>query len=800
MPSLRLARQGASAFNQPLSFDTSSVRDMRYMFLVRALRAFRVHSLSIHAPCFAVTRAARTHPAGPNTSLHPSRESPHFGPQDAHAFHQPLVFDTSSVTAILSMFGILSRNTVCTVNGVKTFVHQGDCPPPEAFKTLLQGVDNLDQSLVLNQSVQVVVLVSGGISFEVEEPLEVPAGRNLTIVGNSSENSDTLVRVNVPEELKVDGTIQLERLEVSRADGGRRRLSDSSTDVPLPLVEVLDGGTAELIQTKLRVNVGETAIAIINNGSLVLRDVIIAGERPVMAVALMLVTSADVGEFSLADRAGLAQAIASLAAAPPAAVSLTLEAASLELTFHICISGSAVATATEARLNTLLPNASEASAKLGLTVETAPNIGIKNGDSRCLLGGIALQPQALAVSSGSARRRLADASVNCVHCARWPVTDRPSCFMKRSGISTCADYTFGIGAYCAGSGHRDDGHWFDTAHCQQTCSIINENCCRPHPPPTPHASPCVPCDDEPPRRSIQRAGGRTCGDWTSVRGVELLLDKSCSKERWINDKFCQQSCSDAGCGYTNCCPVPGSSLSSPAPPPPSSPVAPPSIVEAEFADASNVRIVEAANGYAVISLRNTTCIVDGIKTVVQGACIPSGRRLASVSTLAPPAPPAFAPAPAVTYMLLNASAGETLNLSAIPENVTEVRLLGGGEKPIETVGESWLLPAGQHLDLTAIGGDAGDVTRVKINVTGELAKVSGTLRLSGLDIFREPFDDGCGGCEVGFPPLLDILEGGTVEIVGSELRVPLGELVVAVQGSRILTPTLTNQTLSLTFP
>jgi hypothetical protein len=166
----------------------------------------------------------------------------------------------------------------------------------------------------------------------------------------------------------------------AEAGGGRRRLSDSSTDVPLPLVEVLDGGTAELIQTELRVNVGETAIAIINNGSLVLRDVIIAGERPVMAVNLMLVTSADVGEFSLAERAGLAQAIASLAAVPPAAVSLTLEAASLELTFHICISGSAVATATEARLNTLLPNASEASAKLGLTVETAPNIGI-NGDS-----------------------------------------------------------------------------------------------------------------------------------------------------------------------------------------------------------------------------------------------------------------------------------------------------------------------------------------------------------------------------------------------------------------------------------
>ena len=53
-------------------------------------------------------------------------------------------------------------------------------------------------------------------------------------------------------------------------------------------------------------------------------------------------------------------------------------------------------------------------------------------------------------------------------------------------------------------------------------------------------------------------------------------------------------------------------------------------------------------------------------------------------------------------------------------------------------------------------------------------------------MFSEPVDDGCGGCDVGFPPLLDILEGGTVEIVESELRVPLGELAIAVKGSLIL--------------
>ena len=137
------------------------------------------------------------------------------------------------------------------------------------------------------------------------------------------------------------------------------------------------------------------------------------------------------------------------------------------------------------------------------------------------------------------------------------------------------------------------------------------------------------------------------------------------------------------------------------------------------------------------------------------------------------------------YMVLEP--GEILNLSAIPENVSEVRLVGGGERPFETVEGSWELPEGRTLSITAIG-DAGE-PRVKINVTGELAKVSGTLRLSGLDIFREPFDDGCGGCEVGFPPLLDILEGGTVEIVESELRVVVGELVVAVKGSLVLLET-----------
>ena len=410
-----------------------------------------------------------------------------------------------------------------------------------------------------------------------------------------------------------------------------------------------------------------------------------------------------------------------------------------------------------------------------------------------ILSGATNGIQVNRTSPSSARRGLSDPSSEaCVQCPRRPNTDRPSCFMKRASV-TCADYTYGIDGYCAGSQHREDDQWFDDAHCQQTCFDRSDeshsaNCCRPPPPSPPPPSPCVMCDDRAPR-SIGRAGGETCGDWRSVRGVELLLDKACSKEKWLRvEGYCRQSCSDAGCGYTNCCPPPPS----PSPPSsPSSPAPPPSIAAAEFADAENVRIVGAQNGLTINSPRNTTCIVDGIKTVVEGACSSSGRRLAPVSTLASLCDTApVLPAGSVTrrglmqvrdYVVLEP--GDILNLSAIPEDVQEVRLVGGGEKPFETEG-SWELPAGRTLRITAIR-DAGD-TRVKINVTGELAKVSGTLRLSGLDIFREPFDDGCGGCEAGFPPVLDILEGGTVEIVETELRVVVGELAIAVKGSLVL--------------
>ena len=67
-------RQQASAFNQPLSFDTSSVTTMYGMFYVRAL-----------LPCPAFDFR-----------------------QQASAFNQPLSFDTSKVTTMYYMFYVRS--------------------------------------------------------------------------------------------------------------------------------------------------------------------------------------------------------------------------------------------------------------------------------------------------------------------------------------------------------------------------------------------------------------------------------------------------------------------------------------------------------------------------------------------------------------------------------------------------------------------------------------------------------------------------------------------------------------------
>jgi len=66
-------RQGANAFNQSLSFNTSSVTRMDYMFIVRSARAparsLRTWVLRLHAACAA---------AAPTPSRVPARLSPLF--------------------------------------------------------------------------------------------------------------------------------------------------------------------------------------------------------------------------------------------------------------------------------------------------------------------------------------------------------------------------------------------------------------------------------------------------------------------------------------------------------------------------------------------------------------------------------------------------------------------------------------------------------------------------------------------------------------------------------------------------
>eukprot|EP00964_Phaeocystis_antarctica_P144621 scaffold110472_cov45-Phaeocystis_antarctica.AAC.1 len=102
------SRQQASAFNQPLSFDTSIVTNMYGMFYVR-LSSYPAPNLQssppLHAACTAVAR--RLPPPGLCTSLR--TECPPFDSrQIAQKFNQPLSFDTSSVTTMNYMFSVRS--------------------------------------------------------------------------------------------------------------------------------------------------------------------------------------------------------------------------------------------------------------------------------------------------------------------------------------------------------------------------------------------------------------------------------------------------------------------------------------------------------------------------------------------------------------------------------------------------------------------------------------------------------------------------------------------------------------------
>ena len=105
-------RQGASAFNQPLSFDTSKVTTMGGMFLVRSARALAPPALSralpVHDGCVAATTRPHASRAAPLPTLH-ARLSTR---QEARAFNQPLSFDTSKVTDMNHMFYVRSARAL----------------------------------------------------------------------------------------------------------------------------------------------------------------------------------------------------------------------------------------------------------------------------------------------------------------------------------------------------------------------------------------------------------------------------------------------------------------------------------------------------------------------------------------------------------------------------------------------------------------------------------------------------------------------------------------------------------------
>eukprot|EP00964_Phaeocystis_antarctica_P072353 scaffold44227_cov47-Phaeocystis_antarctica.AAC.1 len=131
--------RGASAFNQPLSFDTSSVTTMTAMFSVRSSPCPATNLQSrppLDAACAAVVH--RLLPPDPCTS--PRTACPSFDSrQYALAFNQSLSFDTSSVTATNAMFSVRSSPRVprmpCTQSAVTP--SPGRCvrrgrPPPAA--------------------------------------------------------------------------------------------------------------------------------------------------------------------------------------------------------------------------------------------------------------------------------------------------------------------------------------------------------------------------------------------------------------------------------------------------------------------------------------------------------------------------------------------------------------------------------------------------------------------------------------------------------------------------------------------
>ena len=107
-------RQGALAFNQPLSFDTSKVTNMGGMFWVRSARAL-VPSLE-SVPSRACQLRCR-HPKPSRLPGYTSSCASHAclsTRQIAIKFNQPLSFDTSSVTNMGWLFHVRSARALAS--------------------------------------------------------------------------------------------------------------------------------------------------------------------------------------------------------------------------------------------------------------------------------------------------------------------------------------------------------------------------------------------------------------------------------------------------------------------------------------------------------------------------------------------------------------------------------------------------------------------------------------------------------------------------------------------------------------
>ena len=119
-----LTRQSAPAFNQPLSFDTSSVTDMGSMFQVRSARAHApvfIYQSGLHCTLLGLP-PQRPPVSWPSMSL--SRYASLWTRQLATAFNQPLSLDTSKVMNMQHMFTVRSARALALT--LHSWVHP--CP------------------------------------------------------------------------------------------------------------------------------------------------------------------------------------------------------------------------------------------------------------------------------------------------------------------------------------------------------------------------------------------------------------------------------------------------------------------------------------------------------------------------------------------------------------------------------------------------------------------------------------------------------------------------------------------------